>query len=478
MVDLLQANYAANEIMKVSDFNYGEDKGITNIDAVLGDLLSSTADVLGQGLTVVERSSPSMNVDIEAGWAFRVAGDAVVRSASAVGPVPVSAADPTQQRIDTLEIRRKITDFDTEQRAFKDPGTGTVSYQNHDTKSRYELEAQVVAGTPGSGVAPGHTTGWMKLAEIVVPAAATQILDANIKNVTAGKDGEANTAWTAETTSTYKLQRLSEIKTILRVKHSETGDHENDVIKGQHVDWGVGGEQVDGDLMPIGTAVSNTAVGTIPSTATVRSALQSLADAIDLPIGTIWIFDANNAGGGGSPSGASGAWVDDTTLPGWYACVSANADHGCPDMVDRFIMGKVAAGAGSTGGSNSKPIASANLPPHTHGSGTLATGNQSASHTHSGTTAIQSASHSHTIPVEVPESGLNYGNVAPGNGTAKGNITTSTQSASHTHTITTGTQSASHSHAISGSTSNGGFANTALDITPAHYTAIFIRKCA
>lgn len=67
--------------------------------------------------------------------------------------------------------------------------------------------------------------------------------------------------------------------------------------------------------------------------------------------------------------------------------------------------------------------------------------------------------------MEVPESGTNYGYGLPGNGTPKGSINTGTQSASHTHTI-------------SGSTADGGFANTALDVTPAHYTAIFIRKCA
>ncbi len=43
-----------------------------------------------------------------------------------------------------------------------------------------------------------------------------------------------------------------------------------------------------------------------------------------LPIGTILMYDGSG-------------WEDDVTISGWYACVSSNASHGCPDLVDRFI---------------------------------------------------------------------------------------------------------------------------------------------
>ena len=53
-------------------------------------------------------------------------------------------------------------------------------------------------------------------------------------------------------------------------------------------------------------------------------------------------------------------WQDNVTLPGWYACVPENEDggaagltYGITSMMDRFVMGKAAAGAGATGGSNS-----------------------------------------------------------------------------------------------------------------------------
>ena len=45
-----------------------------------------------------------------------------------------------------------------------------------------------------------------------------------------------------------------------------------------------------------------------------------------LPIGTILMYVGSD-------------WVDNTTIPGWYACIEANSSHGCPNLVDRFLRG-------------------------------------------------------------------------------------------------------------------------------------------
>jgi len=476
MPDLAKTKYSANEILKVNDLDFGEDSGVENFNALMEDLIDDAKDVVVSGFAVSEMGTPSMNVEFTAGMAFRIAGPDVVRSDIVTGPVSVSAAHGSLDRIDLLEIREIETDYDTEQRAFKNPATGAVTYSNTETKTRVELEAQVVAGTPDSGNAPNHTAGWTKIAEIEVDATVTEIFDADIHGVDGGESGEANTNWTAETTATWRMGSLSGLKNLFRIAHAEDGSHEANSIDGADIDWGAGAGQVDGDLMPIGTNVSNTSVGTITAATVVRAALQEMADAFDMPIGTIIMFDANNAGGGGSPSGASGAWVDDTTMPGWYAMVAGNSDHGCQDMVSRFIMGKVVAGAGGTSGSDTKTIASGNLPVHTHAVGTLVTGNQSASHSHSGTTNAP-GQHNHSISAKDTHSTINYGYVALATGTVKGSLTQSWESA-HTHTFGTGNQSASHNHTISGSTANGGFANTPLNVVSAHYTAIYIRKCA
>lgn len=173
------------------------------------------------------------------------------------------------------------------------------------------------------------------------------------------------------------------------------------------------------------------------------------------PIGTIKMFDANNAGGGGTPPGVSGAWVDDITIPGWYACISGNSDHGCPNLVDKFIMGKVIAGAGGTGGSNV-------LIDHTHGSG-----NQSASHTH----ITNIGSHSHVYQVLIaPGSGTGYPILT--DETSSPNVNFNTESTTIGNK-TSGDQGADHNHSI-GSGSAPGSTNS----RPAYYSVVIIRKCA
>jgi hypothetical protein len=215
----------------------------------------------------------------------------------------------------------------------------------------------------------------------------------------------------------------------------------------------------------------------------------------DIPVGTVWMFDGTN-------------WVDNSTIAGWYACIAANVGQGCTDMVNRFVMGKVVAGGGSTGGSNSITIISAMLPTHTHaidhdhpvktsaGPSVADTGTQSASHSH--TTDI--GSHGHNLSSNWHPSagssdyalnnlcsvGANHGvpswctpqpSYYRANSTTIGNKGSGIQSASHSHSMQ------SHTHEVNldnftGSSGDGGFANTAFDNKPAYYSIIFIRKCA
>jgi len=160
-----------------------------------------------------------------------------------------------------------------------------------------------------------------------------------------------------------------------------------------------------------------------------------------LPVGTILMFDGTG-------------WADNVTMPGWYSCIAANAAFGAPDLVDRFIMGKVVAGVGATGGSNLHTIASGELPVHTH---TL------SAHTHTG------PSHTHG-----PASGTvlihSGGGAASTRRDGSGNIFGEESATAAGGTGATGAPS-------SDTSGNGGFANTAIDTKPAYYSAIFIRKC-
>ena len=252
MSEIAIARYDSNEISKSADHNFGETQNYENLSVLLGKLFSgATADVVVYGLSVQERASPSMAVDITAGLAICWNTGKLAHVGALFGPVTITNGGASA-RIDTLEIRVKANTYDTQQRAFKDASSGDIAYQDFATKQKYEIEAQVIAGTEGAGVAPNHTTGWIKLAEIAVDAGeSTSILDADIGNIDAGYDGEANSTWTAETTASFKPKTVSEIKELFRAKHSETGDHSNDVIGDQHIDWGTGANQVSAADMPI-----------------------------------------------------------------------------------------------------------------------------------------------------------------------------------------------------------------------------------
>jgi len=97
-----------------------------------------------------------------------------------------------------------------------------------------------------------------------------------------------------------------------------------------------------------------------------------------LPIGTVIMYDGDN-------------WVDNTTLPGWYACTGSN---GTVNMVGKFIMGKIPSASSSTGGSldtnhthdvttqvSVTAYPSYILPGHSHSKGTISIAT-SGSHYH------------------------------------------------------------------------------------------------
>lgn len=552
------ARYDANEILHKDDLQYGETRAYENLTSIIKRFLISTKDVILQGGIVKERGTPSMNVDIESLLAFCVSTGKFAYFGSDYGPVAITNGG-AQARYDTLEIRLKETNFDELQRAYKDPNTGDITYQNWMTKIHYELEAQVILGVEGAGVAPSHTAGWIKIAEIFVDAGeSTSILNADIKNADAGYDTEINSNWTAETDITFRTKALTEFKKIFRVKHKEDGDHLDDIIRAIHLDWGTGVGEVDSDLMPLGTDIVHAPTGGtdagLTSASTVRQAVQKIldllidlsgvqndaldsrhiaagaidsehiandqvdsqhyiADSIDaehinfgigagqidavllpiddssgyfiatevesalkelyehirdtdfLPIGYIAMFDGTG-------------WVDNSSIPGWYSCIAANAGQGCPDMVDRFVMGKVVVGAGSTGGSNT-------MIDHTH-----SCGDQSASHKHD----TVMGTHRHI--------GLELQNDAGAGGASAARLTIATLGSNtddlatsvtyadfvgggntYHRTIRTeledlgtkesGDQKTSHSHSI-----GGGVAPGSTNSRPSYYSMIYIRKCA
>lgn len=372
-------------------------------------------------------------------------------------------------------------------------------------------------------------------------------------------------ASTAENTEYYYVDaiKLEEKSGWLQLSslgeyHKNTGDHKDNIIQDRHIDWGTGDSQVSAEDVPIadssgyyaatdvemalheigdsygaarvrigdsGTFYAATDVegalaelgstsgaaiigigdsGTYFTGTDVEAALREMyeytRDTDFMPVGTIIMFDANNTSGGG---GRSGGWVDNSTLPGWYACIAGNtAAQSCPNLVDTFIMGKVVAGGAATGGSNTVALSEAELAAHTH---TInhdhpnKTSTAGTSHNH----AISGGAHNHTIEIstsgQVPGAtgtrtiiigttgwGTNFGslNSSPGyvdlyTYESWHSVVRAKSDDSHTHT---NAAEAAHTHDVdivsfSGSSGSIG-SGTAHENKPAYYSVIFIRKCS
>tara|TARA_Y100000310_G_scaffold343988_1_gene454394 strand:- start:899 stop:3481 length:2583 start_codon:yes stop_codon:yes gene_type:complete len=233
-----------------------------------------------------------------------------------------------------------------------------------------------------------------------------------------------------------------------------------DSIDSDFINWGISVPegQISGQDIPI--ADSEGYYGSTDVEFALEEIYEYTRDTTFMPIGTIIMFDANNTSGSG---GQSGAWTDNSTLPGWYACIAGNtAAQSCPNLVDTFIMGKVVAGGAATGGANSITLTTTELPAHDHGTNT---GGISVTHTHD--TVMGSHTHTfYTYGVSGSHVRINYGvgtyrtDIVALDPTDLGTKTSGGVSVDHTHTI-----------ASEGS-------GSAFDNRPLWYSVIFIRKCA
>jgi hypothetical protein len=132
-------------------------------------------------------------------WGFHAsAGDIF---SCLVGDETVVAFDAGDgsDRIDVVEIRPIQTSYSSASRQFIDPITSLETSAVVDTKLEYGFEFQIIKGTPGAGVAPSKTSGWIKIAEVTVVASASSISQSDIKDVSQSAE------WTTDISSTAEL---------------------------------------------------------------------------------------------------------------------------------------------------------------------------------------------------------------------------------------------------------------------------------
>lgn len=154
----------------------------------------------------------------------------------------------------------------------------------------------------------------------------------------------------------------------------------------------------------------------------------------------------------------------DSTYPALWAVAPAGWKSGTslviPNLANAGLMQHGVTSLGSTGGANSRTIASANLPTHTH----------AIDHDHASFNTSTAGGHNHTS---------NYSKLTG----SDPEILTGVVLAESLGTGATigDAGSGTHLHAINvpnftGSSGNGGFANTALDTTPLHLAVNVIIK--
>jgi hypothetical protein len=214
--------FEGNEIILTGDVTDLSDSFITNLDELSYFLGDETYNSILLGMEVSQAVTPNLTVRMSAGIGCNVSTDNLILG-DAVSGLAISTPDAVQDRYDTIQARRVTEDIDDESRQFKNPSTGVVSPTVIYTKTEYKIEYSVVDGTPGSGVAPNATAGWMKIAEIYVPAGSSTVIDSRIYNVDAVAPGLANTNWTAQTTATYRVGTIGELKTLINSKCYPSG---------------------------------------------------------------------------------------------------------------------------------------------------------------------------------------------------------------------------------------------------------------
>lgn len=247
---------AENEIMKATDFTFGYDSSIANVATALRAVLSNSSGDYIVGGKVKPYGSGGLNVSIEPIYAYKSSTQLCVAETEVTEPVSFERADDNLNRIDIVQVCAVEEEYDSQSRKFNDPATGTKTNRTVATKKRIKLEVSVKKGSNGSASAPAADSGYVKIAEVIIPAGTTNITEDLIKNVTARKHNVSNEEWTANKRATFNPGYLADIFYQFLVAHNEDGSHKPASIKASNIDFGTETTQVKGSNIPMGQSLS------------------------------------------------------------------------------------------------------------------------------------------------------------------------------------------------------------------------------
>lgn len=301
MSGMTTTNLQDNEIVKASDLQLGGESGIDNLSFVFRTMTNCENNVIlggklranttGSGLIVkmdpiigYHQDSDKMFLDHKG----QVYMDGETEPADYVSFM----AAESQDRRDTVEVKADVITAVEQSRQFYDPDTESTSYSQVDIEKRQVLRVKVKKGEPGTNVAPETDTGYIKIAEVLIPANASQLSDENIFNVTADIDGMDNSGWTVEKTATVNPGTLQTITDRFRKIHKSDGSLKESVIKAANIILN-GAEALKGSGIQKGGAALTIDGETVAQTASI----EEFIDKIVARLNKTW--EVKNGGTGG-----------------------------------------------------------------------------------------------------------------------------------------------------------------------------------
>ena len=244
-----------NEIMKAQDVAFGYDAAISNIGAALKAILGNHAGDYVIGGFVKPFGTDTLQIAVEAAFIFCQSTGLCAAETDMTAPISLESADATFDRIDVVQVHAFKTEFSQQSRMFNDPISGGKRLRTVPTKKRIQFDVQIKKGANGSESAPKTDEGFVKLAEIRIPAGTQNLTAEMIRNVEARKSGGVNTLWTEDKTRTFNPGSLTDVFSTFLIAHNEDGSHKAKAIKKEHIDFGTSGDQIKGSDIPTGKSV-------------------------------------------------------------------------------------------------------------------------------------------------------------------------------------------------------------------------------
>lgn len=245
-----------NEIFKATDFNFGYDSVIFNVAMAMKLILSGSKVDYVIGGSVTPYSSGGLNVSIAPLYALCNSTGVCVVEGDITEPVSFEEADSELDRIDIIEVCGTEVGYDSQLRKFIDPLSGVETTQTINTKKKIALSVTVKKGLNGSEVAPDVDSGYIKLAEVRIPAGTNDITNDMIRNIDAKKSGASNSGWTANKSATFNPGYITEVFQTFLTDHNEDGSHKNAVIDAEDINFGTETKQVKGTVIPTGQSMN------------------------------------------------------------------------------------------------------------------------------------------------------------------------------------------------------------------------------